>query len=429
MKRVLIVTPYFPPVNAPDMQRVRMSLEYFRLNGWEPTVITVDEQFAGGFRDVLLEETIPADIEIIKIGAYPESITRKIGLGSLSLRSLFHFKKAGNKVLKEKKYDLVFFSTSMHHVLSLGRHWKKKFNIPFVVDMQDPWRNDFHLGKEQYNRSFKYRTAYSINKYMEAYTMPYADGIIAVSQAYIDILKQRYPAIKNIPARTISFGASLTDFELVKRKQVSPDVIDVNNGKINVLYMGAVTPFFIPVIRLFFEALIENKEDLDKYHFYFIGTSYAQNSGNRMVARLAQDLGISQYVSEHPDRVPYFNALATLQAADILFIPGSTDKDYNASKVYNNILSGTPIFSIFHRQSSVIEAIEGSGTGVAYSFDNLEHPDVVKKGIYEQWKSFIVTRSQYRAPANKELPFTADKKTAEICHFFEEVITYSMQHS
>lgn len=429
MKRVLIVTPYFPPVNAPDMQRVRMSLEYFRQNGWEPTVITVDEQFAGGFRDALLEETIPADIEIIKIGAYPESITRKIGLGSLSLRSLFHFKKAGNKVLKEKKYDLVFFSTSMHHVLSLGRYWKKKFDIPFVVDMQDPWRNDFHLGKEQYNSSFKYRMAYNINKYMEAYTMPYADGIIAVSQAYIDILKQRYPAINNIPARTISFGASLTDFELVKRKQLSPAVIDVNNGKINVLYMGAVTPFFIPVIRLFFETLIENKEDLNKYHFYFIGTSYAQNSGNKMVARLAQDLGISKHVSEHPDRVPYFNALATLQAADILFIPGSTDKDYNASKVYNNILSGTPIFSIFHRQSSVIEAIEKSGTGVAYSFDNLEHPDAIKKGIYDEWKAFIATRSQYRTPAKKELDFTADKKTAEICRFFEEVITYHTAHS
>lgn len=170
------------------MQRVRMSLPYFRQNGWEPTVMAVDEQYTSGFRDDLLLETFPADIEVIKVAAYSEKITRKVGLGSLSLRSLVHFKKAGNQLLKSRKYDLVFFSTSMHHVCALGKYWKKKFGVPFIVDMQDPWRNDYRIGKKQGN-SLKFKIAYNINKYMEAYTMPYADGIISVSRAYIDTLK------------------------------------------------------------------------------------------------------------------------------------------------------------------------------------------------------------------------------------------------
>lgn len=429
MKRVLIVTPYFPPLNVPDMQRVRMSLSYFAENGWGVTVATVRDDIAGGFRDELLTATIPDNIEVIKVGAFPEHITRKVGLGSLSLRSLLHFRKAGDRILQQNKYDLVFISTSMHHVMALGRHWKKKFGIPFIVDMQDPWRNDFHLDKDSYKNSFKFRMAYNINKYMEAYTMPYVDGIMAVSHAYIDTLKQRYPSIHHIPARTISFGASLKDFELVKSRQLAPAVIDTNNGKINVLYMGAVTPFFIPVIRLFFEALMEQQEDLNQYHFYFVGTSYAQNSTRRMVYNLAEELGIAHVITEEPDRVPYFNALATLQAANILFIPGSTDKDYNASKVYNNILSGTPIFSIFHRQSSVIDAIERSGSGVANSFENLDNTDAVKKGIYEKWKNFVANRQQYITPQNRQLDFTSDKKTTEICNFFDEVVAYHKQHS
>src|SRR5690606_16029137 len=129
-------------------------------------------------------------------------------------------------------------------------------------DMQDPWRNDFRKDKAKQVGAFKFWVAYSINKYMEAYTMPKVDGIISVSQAYIDVLRERYPAVKNVPVKVITFGASAIDFELAVNKQLQPAVLDAHNGKINVLYMGAVTPFFIPLIRLFFEALLEHKEEL-----------------------------------------------------------------------------------------------------------------------------------------------------------------------
>ena len=423
MKRVLIVTPYFPPVNTPDMQRVRMLLPYFRDNGWEPTVMTVDEREAKGFRDELLSETIPNDIDVIKVGAYPEKYTRPVGFGTISLRSLMHFKKAGSKALKNKKYDLVFFSTSQHHVCSLGRYWKKKFGVPFVIDMQDPWRNDFHVGKVKYNSSFKFRMAYRINKYMEAYAMPYVDGLVSVSQAYIDILKNRYPSISNIPAQTISFGASQKDFEVVQKHTLKPAIIDMNSGNKNVLYMGAVTPFFIPVIKLFFESLQEHNVDMSEYHFYFVGTSYAQGSKITMVADLAAELGISDHVTEVPDRVPYFNALATLQAADILFIPGSTDKDYNASKVYNNIISETPIFCIFHKQSTVINAIEQAGAGMICSFENLNNEAATKQDVFEKWSQFTQQLNQYPTVKNRSLNFTSDNRAKEICSFFNTVIT------
>ena len=36
MRRVLIVSPSFPPISAADLHRVRMSLPYYREFGWEP---------------------------------------------------------------------------------------------------------------------------------------------------------------------------------------------------------------------------------------------------------------------------------------------------------------------------------------------------------------------------------------------------------
>jgi hypothetical protein len=54
MKRVLIISPYFAPVNAADMQRVRMSLPYFKKSGWEAEVVAVSLEFTDMQTDELL---------------------------------------------------------------------------------------------------------------------------------------------------------------------------------------------------------------------------------------------------------------------------------------------------------------------------------------------------------------------------------------
>ncbi|MFT3846489.1 MAG: glycosyltransferase [Lacibacter sp.] len=367
MKRILIISPHFPPVNAPDMQRVRMSLPYYREMGWEAEVICVHENYTEGFKDELLNDTLPVDIPVHKVKAFPVGITRKIGLGSLSLRSYYQFKKRGTALLKQKKFDLVFFSTAMFHVCALGKYWKKKFGVPFIVDMQDPWRNDFHLNKPVSERPPKFLVAYTINKWMEAYTMPSADGLMSVSQGYIDELRKRYPALISKPAAVIPFGSSERDYELVQKKNIAPEIIHQSEGKINVVYAGAVTKFFLPLLEAFFKAFHQSGIDKKKYHFYFIGTNYAAGAREKPVEQLAANCGMEGSVTEVPRRISYFSALATLIHSDILFIPGSTDADYNASKVYNNILSGRPIFSIFHERSLVKKVIEESNAGVVVS--------------------------------------------------------------
>ena len=60
------------------MQRIRTSLPYYRQLGWEPVVICVDDMYAEGFRDTLLNETIPPEIEVHKVRAFPLKLTRKI---------------------------------------------------------------------------------------------------------------------------------------------------------------------------------------------------------------------------------------------------------------------------------------------------------------------------------------------------------------
>ncbi len=59
MKRLLFVSYYFPPSGGPGVQRTLKFVKYLPENGWAPTVLTVDPQYAS-YPD--LDDTLAADV-------------------------------------------------------------------------------------------------------------------------------------------------------------------------------------------------------------------------------------------------------------------------------------------------------------------------------------------------------------------------------
>ncbi|WP_042721348.1 hypothetical protein, partial [Flavobacterium sp. B17] len=92
-KKLLIILPYFPPVNAADMQRVRMSLPYFENFGWQAEVVTVAPPYTDMAQDELLLQSVPTFVKVHTVKALNKSFTSKIGLGSIALRSLWYIAK------------------------------------------------------------------------------------------------------------------------------------------------------------------------------------------------------------------------------------------------------------------------------------------------------------------------------------------------
>ena len=216
MKRLLIISPHFPPINAADMHRVRQSLGYYKEFGWQPTVVTVQPDYVEGPQDPLLEKTLPEGLRIIRVKAFSTKYTRKLGLGSLALRSLYFYWRTVNKLLKREHFDLVFFSTTQFPVLILGAYWKRRFGIPYVIDMQDPWHTDYYLNKPQSERPPKYWFAYRLNKWLEPIAMRRVDALMSVSQAYLDTLCERYRSVRPEMCFTITFGAFEKDFGILE---------------------------------------------------------------------------------------------------------------------------------------------------------------------------------------------------------------------
>jgi hypothetical protein len=411
------------------MHRIRQGLPYLRQLGWEPVVITVDESYIESYSiDAILLETIPSDIEIHKVKAFPVEKTRKFGLGSLSMRSYFHIKKKGDELLKTKRFDLVYFSTTAFHVMALGPGWKRKFQIPFVLDIQDPWRNDFYLDKPKTERPPKFFISYQIDKYLEAYTVPQADGIISVSKGYIDSFLHRYRSLKWYGSKVIPFGAAEKDMEIMKNRTVLTN-IQLLPDKINLLYIGRGGYDLQFSLKILFEAFKQNKQKnpelFEKFQFTFIGTSYApKGKGIKTIEPIAKQFGLDNQVMEITDRISYFESLHLLTQADILVVPGSTDLSYTASKIYPYLLTEKPLLSIFYEGSSVVDFLRDMKVEGVITFKN----ESSYSNAVQQCRMYLTKLAKGEIKYNTLnhiafYPYSAFSRTKEQVAFFDEIVS------
>lgn len=376
--KVLIISPYFAPSNAADTHRIRMSLPYFAQNGWDAEVVIVDQKHAELMKDELLKQSIPADIKIHEVSAFNKKWTAKFGLGSLALRSMWFYKQKVDQLLKAQQYELIYFSTTQFPLCILGAYWKKRFGIPYVIDMQDPWHSDYYQDKPKNQRPPKYWFSYRLNKYLEPLAMKHVDGLISVSPAYLSVLQSRYRRISRIPSSVITFGVLEADFTIAKSNtQLFKELL--NPGKVNIVYVGRGGADMQQAVSLLFEALqkaLQEEPGLFKQlHFYFIGTSYAPSGqGSPTILPIAKKYQVQEHVTEITDRISFYHTLLSLQQADALFIPGSDDPQYTASKIYPYLLSKKPLLAIFNQKSSAIDVINGCSTNatlINFSDENI----------------------------------------------------------
>ncbi|WP_026899003.1 glycosyltransferase [Daejeonella oryzae] len=427
LKRVLIISPYFPPSNAADMQRIRMSLPYFKEFGWEAEVVTVYFRHSEMVKDELFLESIPPETIIHYVDAFSKRWTGKFGLGSLALRSLWHYKQKVNNLLKSKKFDLIYFSTTQFPLCILGAYWKKRFGIPYVIDMQDPWHSEYYQDKPKNERPKKYWFSYRLNKYLEPIAMRNVNGIISVSESYIKKLTQRYKNITSIPTSVIPFGAYNKDFEItiIHKADLKP-AFNKNKDFIHLVYIGRGGYDMHDAIKLLFNAFKKGLGDFpdqfQRIRFHFIGTSYApKGEGKRTIYPLANELGISTYVEEQTDRISFYRSIRTLLEADALIVPGSNDPQYTASKIYPYILAKKPLIGIFNSLSSSSKIIQDCNAGIVSDLTD-------EKKATEEIFSFLHNTTLLKKQINltdwsKFSEFSAESMTMKQCELFNKTLT------
>jgi len=433
MRKILIVSPHFAPVNTADMHRVRLCLPWLRDHGWEPTVLAVaPESIEGAVIEPLLEKTYPKDIRIIRVRGISPKLTRPFGIGSLWLRCGRALRKAGDALLSTEAFDLVFFSTTVFNSFSLGPHWLRKFGIPYVLDYHDPWINDYYdlTGAAPPGGPLKYAFSQWQAKRHEPKAVLQAAQIVSVSSSYGPELCRCYPTLSPEKIHHLPFGASAKDIEVARSHHPMPSLVPFGDGNVHFVYTGRVDTDMAQALRMLFRAfaLYKRNSPSEAAHmrFHFIGTDYAPPPlGRKHVMPIAQAEEVADHVTEHCYRVPYFDALSYLCHAEALILIGSDDPSYSASKIFPYLFAQKPIVTIAYQKSLMLKLSREFGHATSYDFsakDTEENTQATIQKIHDEW----FHDEGFRSPSlsltqdSKLDSHSAQKMTRDLCQVFEK---------
>ncbi|PTY04672.1 hypothetical protein DB347_18340 [Opitutaceae bacterium EW11] len=376
---MLIVSPAFAPISTPDSQRVRMSLPHYREFGWEPIVLTVDPRHIPETREDGLLATLPPDVTIRRCGALPLRFARLLGLGNLGLRAWFPLLFVGVRTIRREKIDLVLFSTTQFVTLPLGRIWRRLCGVPYVVDLQDPWRTDYYErpGVRRPPGGWKYQFARFQAWLLEEWSFRRVAAFISVSAEYLFDLRRRYAWFSSVPSEVLHFGASERDLEIARAQDASaeraPD--SASGPAVRFVYTGAAGPITPHAVSLLFEAARQFRATepaaASRLRFEFLGTSYAPRDLARpSILPLAEKAGIADLVTEYPARLGHLETLRVQADADVLLLLGSSDLAYSPSKIYPYYLSGRPILALVFRNSCLETILRELNCSYLVTFEN-----------------------------------------------------------
>ncbi len=256
MKKVLIITYYWPPTGGGGVQRWVKFVKYFSLYNWEPIILT-PENPTGQIADNSLLKDVPNDLEVLKVPiwepylwykkltrqkhVYSGFIQENATVGflkkfSLWVRSNFFIPDARKfwikpatqfliEYLKNNKVDVLLSTGPPHSMHLIALNVKNKYpNIPWIADFRDPWTDiDF------YNHLLLTKWANNLHHVLEKKVLDTADEIVTVSNHCALGLER----IRNKNISVITNGYDHEDFELKPSRPLDQKFTITHIGSMN----------------------------------------------------------------------------------------------------------------------------------------------------------------------------------------------------
>jgi len=387
MKKVLVITYYWPPSGGAGVQRWVKLTKYLIRNGIAPIVITVASKKASYYvTDETLQDDVHEGVRVYKTDSFePLKLYSKIfkkeipaaGFANTSnkglmqrmvsfLRSHFFipdprrgwnsyaFKKASQLIISEK-IDTVITSSPPHSTQLIGYKLKKKHKIRWISDLRDPWTDIFYY--TLLNHSLLSQT---IDKYFEKKVLTSADVILTVSKGLKELFLKKKYFVDKTKIHIIPNGYDVDDFKNTKRTG------EINNNFI-ISYVGTMSEQYKP--QMFFYALkniIEKNAPHKKIVFRLVGNIAPE------IEEKIDELGLTsnylkvKYVA-HKTAIDYMLNSSCL----LLIIPAvSNSKGILTGKLMEYLSSKKPILCIGEKNSDAAALIDECGAGETFERNN-----------------------------------------------------------
>ena len=381
MKRLLIITYYWPPTGGSGVQRWVKFSKYLPEFGWQPVIYTPENPEQLAYDESLLKE-IPECAEVIKTRINePYELYRKLTGASKQkeVNPLNQQKKnwkqklslwvRGNlfipdpriswvrpsvkylkKYLREHPVDAVVTTGPPQSMHLIGRGLKRALGVKWIADFRDPWTEMFYYKHMGLNACSDRK-----HRRLERSVLDEADMVIAVSPP----VRDDFAAKTTTPVHLITNGYDPDDFPQSVQQRDTEKFTIVHTG----LFAADGDP--VNLWKALSQRCAEDAGFASRLQIRLAGKTDAQVISSIREHGLADKLVDLGYL-------PHEQIVKEQQVADILILPLRQEPEYAKvlpGKIFEYLASGRPVLGIGQEDGAAAQLLEDAGAGRMFGWD------------------------------------------------------------
>jgi hypothetical protein len=435
MKKVLIVTYYFPPSGGPGVQRVLKFAKYLPQFGWEPIILTVKNGDYPAHDESLLKE-IPPSLKIYRTKIFePYNLYRKltgkktgvaVDVNTIPkkgerrkfsetiaefIRATFFIPDArigwlipavreGKKIIEQEHVEMIYSSSPPYTCALIARALHRATHLPWVAGFRDPWTGFLSTPQRWFLPA-------ATDKHFERSCFEEASRIEVAWQGIRSDIEKKYPTLPLKKIEHLPNGFDSEDF---------PPVVSRRNDKFTVTYTGSMYGVRTP--KSFLDAVTnlikKGSVDPKKIRLQFIGRF------GEVVHEMFRQPVISKCVEIAP-YMPHSESIRALLMSDALLLV------VDEFEGHDNIVPGK-VFEYLGAKRPII-AIAPDGAAAALLRETcagksaLHHDIAAIENIFlEYYNDYLYNSSNFQP--NKELVARYERKevTKRLAEIFNELL-------
>ncbi|PCI99597.1 MAG: glycosyl transferase family 1 [Flavobacteriales bacterium] len=405
MKKVIIITYYWPPMGGGGVQRWLKTTKYLREYGWEPVIFTTENGEASVVDEGMLKQ-IPKGVETLRVPIWePFALYKKLTgkkkeekltpgtvsekgnsliqnlsvwvRGNLFIPDARKFwikpaSKALNKYLKHNKVDAIVSTGPPHTTHMIALNVIKKHKIPWLADFRDPWTNiDFYHKLKLTNWADKK------HKRLEQAVLDNANQVLTVSWSWAE----DFHKISDRMPMVITNGYDPEDF--IKVGTVTLD------KKFTITHAGSLNDDRNP--HALWKTLAELSKEIEGFsndlEIKFIG-----QVAPIAVQELTQN-GLDKNLNLI-DNLPHKKVINEIIKSQVLLLPLNDTPNIDGvvpGKLYEYIGAKRPIVCIGKPDGDAAKIINETDAGKVSDFNDVETLTETIKSYYQDYKNNSLT--------------------------------------
>jgi glycosyltransferase involved in cell wall biosynthesis len=414
MKKLLIISYYWPPAGGPGSQRVLKFSKFLPDFGWSPYILTVRNGEYPYIDNSLEREINPkwkvyssktiepfnlykklarsdpaSSLPVGQLTQKPENIKQKlfnwlrtnIFLPDARMGWILPGYLRARKIIQSQGIQAVVSSSPPHSLQLIAYLIKKEFQLPWIADFRDPWTDI-----QYYQVSKRNKFSRHIDLWLERQVLRGANHLTSVSSS----IGQSFQEKLNQPSKDhkvsiIPNGWDPEDFKTDSEPDSSKFII-LHSGNMNATQNPST---LLKALQNLKQTYPTFKKDLN---LKFIGRIHP--TIQKEVSRLNLD-GNTEYSSF----LPHQQILGEIQKAAVLLsvVPDVPDnKGIVMSKNFEYIGSGRPILIIGPMDSDIAKIISKFNHSRIINYKDTKTCEIFLEKRYQGWK-------------NREYPFSNRK--------------------